>query len=389
MKIWGLLWMIFLMGILLFACSPKISSMEKSAAPEPLAQETEIVGKKTLGTEWGKTLSEARKEGKVVLYTTTGPEVRKALTEGFFNRTGIALDTITGRGPEIITKLLAERINNLFLADVYLGGTTPMLTSLKPASVLAPLKPILFLPEVVDLNLWYKNTLPWLDNDQTILQVRMMPGGSQADAAFLTGSINKAELTSWYDLLKPQFKGRMNLQDPTIMGKGSKWVNKALTYYGLDWDYMKALAKQEPFVTRDQRLQIEWVVRSRHLLAVNPDHDTGDEYIAAGAPLGYAIFKETKDILGGGSSGVSLIDRAYHPKAAKLFINWFLSKEGQTAYARSYRAQSARMDTPTDHLMQSKIRQPGVDYPVETEEFVLKEEKLRPQIIEIFSPLLK
>lgn len=379
-----------LLSSMTFLLSCRVTKSENSLSSTAVAENAAV--KPAPGgweSEWEKTLAQGRKEGKVVLYTTTSPATRDAIIEGFSKRTGISPDIITGRGGEIVTRLLAERRSGLYLADAYVGGTTSILTSIKPAGALAPIKPVLFLPEVLDTSLWYKNTLPWVDKDQLILQTRMMPGGSQGDIAFMSGAINRQEFLSWQDLLRPHLKGKMSLQDPMTAGKGGKWINKGITYFGLDWDYFKALAKQEPFITRDERLQIEWVVRGRHLLAINPDTDTGDEFRAAGSPLEYTIFRETKDILGGGSSGVALLDKAPHQNAARLFINWFLSKEGQTYFARSYRVQSARMDTPVDHLTPNKIRQAGVDYPVETEEFVLQEDKYRPKIIEIFGPLAK
>lgn len=339
--------------------------------------------------EWEQIMAEARKEGRPILYTTAQAEVRQAISDGFKKSTGIELEIITGRGQEITAKLLSERRAGLYLADIYIGGTTTLVSQIKPAGILRPIMQELFLPEVLDTKLWYKGALPFLDKDKLILVTRMMPGGSQADVAFNPKLVNRAELASWYDLLKPKFKGKMNMQDPTTAGKGGKFVNKALTYYGLDWAFFRDLAKQEPFVTRDERLMIDWVARGKHLLAISPDSSITHEFQKAGADVDYVIFKETKDILGGASSGVALIANPPHPIGAKLLLNWFLSKEGQTVFARSYALQSAREDTPTDHLPDFQIRKPGVEYPVETEEFLLQEPKLRPIIIEIFGPLLK
>lgn len=342
----------------------------------------------SIASEWERVLSGARKEGKVVVYSTNAPAVREALMQGFFSRTGINVEIVTGRGGELSAKLVTEQRNGLYLADVYLGGTTTALIDLKPKGVIAPLEPALFLPEVLDTGLWFKNTLPWVDKDKTIMQTRMMVGGSQVDIVFNTGLARKSEFVSWYDLLNPRFKGKLNLQDPTAAGKGGKFINQAITYYGLNWDYMRELAKLEPFITRDERMMLDWVARGKHVISVNPSSPIYEEFRTAGAPVEGAVFRETRDVLGGGVSGVSLIKNAPHPLASKLFINWFLSKEGQTSFARSYGIQSGREDVPTDHLLPEKIRKPGIDYPVETEDFVLQEEKFRPIVVEIFGPLL-
>lgn len=372
----------------IFSCTQTTpATKESNALPE---KETSPGKPTSQGSEWDRILPKAKKEGKVILYSTTQPAVRDALSQGFLNRTGITLDIVAGRGGELSAKLLSERRAGLYMADFYLGGTSTLFTVLKPASALRPVSTELFLPEVLDTRLWYKGVLPFMDKEKMIMQTRMMPGGSQMDAAFNLNFVKKEELVSWYDLLQPKFKGKMTLQDPTSAGKGGNLVGQAITHYGLDWDYMRALAKQEPFITREQRLMIEWVARGKYIVAVNPDHDTFNEFKRAGVTdLESTIFKESRDILGGGSSGVALIANPPHPQGAKLFVNWFLSKEGQTIFARSYNAQSAREDVPTDHLKEFQIRKPNVEYIIEDEQFVFQEAKNRPLALEIFGPLIK
>jgi ABC-type Fe3+ transport system substrate-binding protein len=45
-----------------------------------------------------------------------------------------------------------------------------------------------------------------------------------------------------------------------------------------------------------------------------------------------------------------LVARPSHPNAAKLFLQWFFSKEGQSLYAPKQNAISVRKDIPQDHL---------------------------------------
>lgn len=372
---------ILLVAAILFSCAPEVTTVRETSPVET----KEI----TPVSQWDKVLAAARKEGKVVIYNAgQAPSVRAALSEGFSRRTGILVEMVAGRGGEISAKLVSENRYGLFLADVYLGGTTTMVTELKPKGLLSPMEPVLFLPEVMNAKLWFKNVVPWLDKDRMIIQTRMMPGGFP-DVVFNTNLTRKSELVSWYDLLNPKFKASMNMQDPTTAGRGGKLIINALTYYGLDWDYLRALARQEPTIVRDERLIVEWVARGKHMVSIMPDPVTYAEYKAAGAPVESSKFKETMEPLGGGSSAIVLIDRAPHPNAASLFINWFLSKEGQTVFARAYEIQSAREDVPTGHLLPENIRKPGIDYAIQTEEYILDEAKVRPITLEVFGPLLR
>ncbi len=71
-------------------------------------------------------------------------------------------------------------------------------------------------------------------------------------------------------------------------------------------------------------------------------------------------------IVSGGS--ISLVNRAPHPNAAKVFINWFLSREGQIALQSvgGGAANSRRIDIPKDMVQPRRLPQTGVRY-VDTE----------------------
>ena len=65
---------------------------------------------------------------------------------------------------------------------------------------------------------------------------------------------------------------------------------------------------------------------------------------------------------------VSLMNRAPHPDAAKVFINWFLSREGQltlqTALANMQEGvpDSLRIDIPKDVIKPQDRRMEGISY---------------------------
>jgi iron(III) transport system substrate-binding protein len=93
---------------------------------------------------------------------------------------------------------------------------------------------------------------------------------------------------------------------------------------------------------------------------------------AQGLPVdwfGPKAFKEGA-ILAGGSGQVGLINRAPHPNAAKVYLNWLLSKEGQTEWSRASSYPSRRLDVPRDHLTPESLPQDGKSYlPTYKEEY--------------------
>jgi len=56
------------------------------------------------------------------------------------------------------------------------------------------------------------------------------------------------------------------------------------------------------------------------------------------------------------------LNKAAHPNAAIVFLNYLLTHEGQTAYSKAGGATVRRLDVPTDHLHPSTILVPGHTY---------------------------
>ena len=92
--------------------------------------------------------------------------------------------------------------------------------------------------------------------------------------------------------------------------------------------------------------------------------------------------KEGSDI-SPASGGLSIFNRAPHPNAAKVYINWLLSKEGQTINARATGYISNRLDVPTDHAAPWRVPQPG-SIKTYTMEAINKKEELFPILNEVF-----
>lgn len=373
-------------GLLLvfsLACSPKTESTPAVTETKPA-----IEAPLSWQQEWDGLSAKSKKEGQLVIFTSMEEDVIGAIASAFQNKFNIKVETQAGRGPEILPKILAQRKANLYLVDLYIGGTDPILFTLKPAEALTPIKPYLFLPEVLNPELWYGKALPWVDNEkQWILQTKGGPEGG--DMVINTNLVREGELTSYQDFLQPNWKGKMNLTDPTVAGRGRRWFGTTLYYKNLDLDYMRALAKQEPFLTRDKRLQIEWVAKGKHLVSLLNAPSVYYDFRDAGASIKEIYLKESKVMLGGGSSGLSAIGNPLHPNAARLFVNWYLSKEGQTAFTKAYMYQSFREDVATEHLLSAKIRKPGSKYEVESEDFLRNISQYDKLASEIFGPLIK
>jgi len=186
-----------------------------------------------------------------------------------------------------------------------------------------------------------------------------------------TDLVKPGEIKSYKDLLNPKWKGRIIMNDPTVGGAGSRWFAVVADQF-MGLDYMRSLASQEPVITREQRLQVESLARGKYAIAIGMQPDIQAEFVKYGSPI-KTVVPEEGGWLGGGPGLIGYFDRAPHPNAAKIFANWFLSKEGQTLYSKTALAESARLDVPNDHIAREDRRIPGVKYFIgDDEDFLIK-----------------
>lgn len=344
------------------------SKEEKLASPE---------------TEWEKVLVEARKEGRVVVYGIPDGELRSNLMRILKSRYGLELEWITGRAAELTPKLLNERRAGIFSADVYIGGAGSIVNDLIPQGLLDPF-PKLLLPEVLDSKVWLNGQLTFVDKRKMALAMVANPS---PPFYFNTSLVKPGEVNSYRDLLNPKWMRKIIINDPTTPGSAQFWFAIANNIMGTD--YMRQLARTEPTVTRDQRLQVEWLAHGKFPIAIAAQTTTMTEFKKAGATLDQFTPIEGTHLTSS-SGNIALVNKAPHLKAAQVFINWMLTKEAQTVYSQVTGHQSARIDIPLEHMDQDKVRQAGVKYFSAIDEDFLKTLPEHARIAkEIFGPFLK
>ncbi len=382
-------WFIFIFALLfiaLAACASPQNTIPPVAEPQKILLS---IGTDTAPSDWEKewqqVLTAARKEGKVVYYSSLGGEARQMVSNAFMEKYGIPVEVTSGRGPELAEKITSERKAGLYAVDVSTSGSTTTILIMKPRGQLVPIPPALILPEVKDPKAWWRGDLDWGDKDKTIVNFSAYP---TPPLAINTDIVGKDEIKSYRDLLNPKWKGKISLNDPTVPGVGSKIIG-TIGEKIMGMDFLRELVKQEPFITRDHRLQIEWLAHGKYPVALSPDSPTLIEFRRLGAPVLDFTPIEGTYLTSGYGVGV-LLDRPPHPNAAKVFFNWLLSKDGGLVFSKATNAQSGRVDVPTDHLDQYRVRKPGMIY-VEaySEEYTLKEPDNMQTAKDLFGHLMK
>jgi len=323
--------------------------------------------------DWEETLKKARQEGKLALMGGSSVRAIKKHTDFIKKKFGIELVTTSGRASALIKKIGEERKGGLFLHDVFLTGGEDLVVQVKPTGFLDPLEPVLVLPEVVDPKLWHEGKLGWMDKDHYVLAYANYPGHM---VVINTTMVKPGEIKSYQDLLDPKWKGKIAISDPSISGMGNVGFSNMINYKLVSMDFLKQIAAQGNPVMRDLNLQAEWVAKGKYPIALWPSLSRVARYTKKGAPVVSVYDIKEGTYVASSGSCAALFNKAPNPNAAKVFINWFLSKEGQSIFQKETRKQTRRLDVSPEELAVSEKKLPGQKYVeniVEMEDFLIKE----------------
>lgn len=352
------------------------STGEKAAVSSPSVDQAkpvkEIASSRAQWEEkWATVLAAAKKEGTVSNYTLWRPEVRNALVRAFKEKYGISLEfTSFGRGAELLAKMQAEKRAGIYAVDVVGAGATTLLASMKPYGVLGPIRPLFMLPEILEPKNWIENTIPVVDKEDTTFAMLALVIRT---VVYNTDLVREGEITGYMDLLKPQYKGKITLNDPTVTGSGNAVIYHIL--YNL-WgeqktaDFLRRLIlEQDVVIQRDNRIHMETVAKGKYAIGLAPLPDLVAEFQQVKAPVKIALVEEDNRLTSAaGALGVPT--EFAHPNAAKVFVNWLLSKEGQTVFVKAWGNPSTRLDVPTTDINPLFVPVPGKKYYLQTEEEV-------------------
>jgi iron(III) transport system substrate-binding protein len=141
---------------------------------------------------------------------------------------------------------------------------------------------------------------------------------------------------SYEDLLDPKWKGKMMMD-----GTKADWFAGILQIMGQErgLKYMRDLAKQQPSPREGHELLAQLVAAGEGLMDINIPIASVERMKERGAPIDWANVGTAPAIM----VGIGISSQAAHPNAAKLYIDFALSREGQRLIRTPGRL-GARMD---------------------------------------------
>ena len=263
-----------------------------------------------------KLIEAAKKEGKVVAYGSLESDTVEAIRKAFQKKTGIEMEYWRASATKVMDRAMTEYRAGRPLFDVILTNDNPLQIMFKEGIFAKYDSPSAkdFPKDAIDPNLGprYRNVIIGVVYNKGIIK--------PADAP-----------KSLEDLLRPQFKGKLVMPDPTQHTTTTQWVASLFKLMGKEKadKYIHDLAAMKPILVESLLPAAERVTTGETPIAITYVKYTFI-FGQKGAPLDYVRLGK---MLGDGHYA-PLGNKAPHPNAGKAFIDFFLGDEGMGTMAK-------------------------------------------------------
>lgn len=225
--------------------------------------------------------------------------------------------TAKGSG-EALAQLNAERANPK--TDIWFGGTgDPHLQAAEQGLTLEYKS-----EQMKDLHPWAQKQAA--DSKYRTVGVYLGPLGFGFNKELLAKKKAQAP-ASWADLLKPEFKGEVQMANPASSGTAYTMIATLVQLMGEDkaFDYMKKLHGNISTYTRSGTAPVKAAARGETTVSISFVHDVTTEAVN-GFPVGSATPSEGT---GAEVGSMSIVKGGPNTEAAKKFYEWALTPGGQ------------------------------------------------------------
>src|SRR5919108_1542891 len=333
-------------------------------------------------TEWEKTLAAAQREGTVVVGIPASSELRNAIASKFKAKFGITPELFPSRGPENVTRIITEYKSGVRYCDVLVaGGATPI--NMAASGAAEDFQSYMILPEVKDPKNWWGGHI-WEDNVSGKQQIYAFLCYTSETWWYNSTQAETSETRSFDDLLNPKWKGRIGLLDPRNPGSGQNTWSFLWKVKGEE--FLTKLAQQDLLVNQNLRQLADSLAKGKLAFTIGVSHYTYGPFIKAGLPVKPVPKIKEGAHANNGSGVVTVVKNPPHPNAAKVFVNWLLSKDGQETYGKAMTQGTRRLDVSTEWLKDFGIQ--GCKDVMTVEDYLRLETHLESSVLKIRNPAI-
>lgn len=293
------------------------------AAAAPCEKPTRLQGFETCAD-----VAAAKKEGRVILYAVAGQDQQMAVLNEFAKLfPEIKVQSIWAQTGSLYTKVKQEIQTKNTLVDVLSLSDPTLLNEMQRSNNLA-LYESPELKHYSDPNVQSKPKGYWTSWGMVATAI-----------VYNTKTIGANPPTTWKDLANSRYAGRANLKNTTSGLQFAQW--KTLADINGPEYWTTGISALRPVAFDSFTQQFDRVVSGEDLIAINGQISGAMQYIEKGAPLKIVYPKEGVPAT---LEGVSVVASAPHPQAARLLLDWLISKPGQDVIVKHMHYFSPRGD---------------------------------------------
>ena len=321
------------------AAAGGVTEEQLQAAVEQAAMEAAAEAAKTavFQAELAALIRAAQAEGKLFIDATGGAaREHGSIVKAFGEQFGISVTFSTQDDPA--PRIVVERDAGVYATDVLMVSTSPPEQILIPAGALRAIEPLLFFPDVINMDNWYGGQFWFTDSTQKYaLTHSALLSPTLTEIWYNTEEIGDQidELTSLWQFAREPFVpwiDKVVVVPPHISGAG-EWASMyAHPELGPEFVFELILSTRVQKAVADQII-VNGMTSGKFAMTFLSSRRAGRELgdlAELGLPLALRIegVDETPFISTGGSTrGITMLESPPNPNAQKLFINWWLSRD--------------------------------------------------------------
>jgi iron(III) transport system substrate-binding protein len=275
--------------------------------------------------EIAKLAKAAKKEGKVVIYAGTEPQPYMDAVRDYFDKNySISVEFVKLRAMELWARIRAEAAAGKMMGDYHMSGSPVNRGVAMEGNYEYYIPPIVKEPSVT----WHID--PLLDKEKKVYKGKAFPIAVYPDpnGVVINTRLIPAEKIpkTFEDFLDPFFKGKLAFHDPRVPGPGNLFFMYMDKLYGAG--YLNKFKEQNVTIERSYPIGIRATASGEYLMyigvAARMVKGMEDAPIKLIYPEGVVPSITMIGILKGSP----------HPNAARLYVNFALSKAGQEIAAK-------------------------------------------------------
>ena len=293
--------------------------------------------------EWKKLGEAARKEGEMNLAISFGiGSLPKKTLDEFEKRFGVKVNMQQfASGSLVVPKILQEQQGNVFNYDVIMTSG-PFGPALRDGKALMPLRPLIMHPDVLNQKVWANGYEASFRDKEKIYG--FAPVWEEISHMWInTNLLKPEEIRTTNDLLSPKLKGGKMMFAVVSSGATATQATAMRLTHG-EQILKKVFIDQEPAFGRDTRQTFEQLIKGQRMLVTGVMDTVIPEFKAQGLMnhVRRIVLQDAR--ITSTANDLWAPRNAPHPNAAKLWINWLLTKEGQIIYTQDALTNSRRLD---------------------------------------------